>query len=236
MTKPLVLVVDDEKQMLSIVTFALSTQGFDTRTATDVAGAWNLLTTTVFDLIVLDIMLPHGSGLDLTRRIRANGMTTPIILLTALDAEHNRIAGLEAGADDYLAKPFSPRELALRAEAIYRRTSAIEPPKDCFGPLTASRTGIYTESTLLTLSATEARLLRRLIRYAPESVSHVQLLNEVWETTDRSGASDMIKSTVYRLRRRLRQQGVKQVSIVTVPGGYQLVESSPSINSNIPTR
>lgn len=226
--KPLVLVVDDEEQMLSIVTFALHTQGFETRTATDVTSAWKELTSTRFDLVVLDIMLPHGSGLDLTRRIRAKGMYPPIILLTALDAEHNRIVGLEAGADDYLAKPFSPRELALRAEAIYRRTTTRQPPKDIYGPLSVADNGIYHGDAKLNLSATEARLLARLIRYSPQSVSRGRLLNEVWNTTNSSGASDMIKTAIYRLRRKLSEQGVKQVTISTVPGGYQLVDNPPN--------
>ncbi|VEI12792.1 response regulator transcription factor [Trueperella bialowiezensis] len=223
MAKPLALVVDDEEQMLAIVTFALNTQGFDTRTAGDVAQAWNLLSTTKFDLVVLDIMLPHGSGLDLTRRIRARSAHPPIMLLTALDAEHNRIAGLEAGADDYVTKPFSPRELALRAEAIYRRTATNEPPKHSFGQLVATDQGVYCGADLLPLTAREADLLTVLIRYAPKPVSRTRLLNEVWGTTSLSGGADMIKTTIYRLRRKLDHHCVDDVAIATVPSGYQLV-------------
>lgn len=226
MTPPLALVVDDEEQMLAIVTFALSTQGFATRTASDVASAWQLLTTTQFDLVVLDIMLPHGSGLDLTRRIRARSLQPPIILLTALGEEHNRIAGLEAGADDYVTKPFSPRELALRAEAICRRTGNTEIREDRFGELTVTNSRIAFRRRLLQLSATETRLLECLISAGGQPVPRIRLLNEVWDTTSQTGGTDMIKTSIYRLRRKLKDQGVSGMSIATVPGGYQLISET----------
>lgn len=120
---PRALIIDDEPQMLSIVAFALQTQGFDCSTAPNTARAWEHLSTKPVDLLVLDIMTPTGSGIDLVKRIRGRGDGVPIILLTALGDEEDRIAGLEASADDYVTKPFSPRELALRAQAIVRRTA-----------------------------------------------------------------------------------------------------------------
>ncbi|WP_406712558.1 response regulator [Trueperella pyogenes] len=123
MITPRALVVDDEPQMLAIVTFALESKGFTCVTAATAAEAWHKLTAYEFHLAVLDIMLPHGSGLDLTERIRAQIGDLPIILLTARADVEDRIKGLEAGADDYLTKPFSPQELALRAQALAAQLS-----------------------------------------------------------------------------------------------------------------
>lgn len=105
---PRALVVDDEPQMLSIVSFALETQGFEWLSVANTARAWEHLASHRVNLLVLDIMTPTGSGIDLVKRIRARGDDVPIILLTALGDEEDRIAGLEAGADDYVTKPFSP--------------------------------------------------------------------------------------------------------------------------------
>ena len=121
--KPLGLVVDDEPQMRYVITFALETQGFRCVSAASAESAWEKLGQESFDLVILDVMLPGLGGVELCRRIRATS-TTPIILLTALGDEEDRIAGLEAGADDYVTKPFSPRELALRASAVVRRTAS----------------------------------------------------------------------------------------------------------------
>ena len=105
---PRALVVDDEPQMLSIVSFALETQGFECLSVANTARAWEHLAAHNVNPLVLDIMTPTGSGIDLVKRNRARGDDVPIILLTALGDEEDRIAGLEAGADDYVTKPFSP--------------------------------------------------------------------------------------------------------------------------------
>src|SRR5690606_13415819 len=117
---PRALVVDDERQMRDIVSFALETQGFTTVEAADAEKAWAACERQAFDVIVLDVMLPRASGISLCRRIRVLS-DVPIILLTAKGEAADRVAGLEAGADDYVVKPFHPRELALRAMAVVRR-------------------------------------------------------------------------------------------------------------------
>ncbi|WP_353065184.1 response regulator transcription factor [Arcanobacterium hippocoleae] len=119
--KPRALIVDDEKQMTAIVAFTLETQGFVCDCTHRGSDAKQLLAERNYQLIVLDVLMPGISGVELTRQIRAMRVETPIILLTALGEEEHRIKGLEAGADDYVTKPFSPRELALRAGAIVRR-------------------------------------------------------------------------------------------------------------------
>ena len=117
---PQVLVVDDEPQILMIMRFALETAGFTVVTATDGAQAWSTFKQRRFDLVVLDLMIPVVSGVAVAERIRGIS-DVPIMMITALSDEPDRIRGLEAGADDYVTKPFSPRELTLRAQALVRR-------------------------------------------------------------------------------------------------------------------
>ena len=119
---PLVLVVDDEEQMTAIIAFALETEGLRSVVASDARSARELLAREPIELVVLDVMLPDESGIELCRSLRETS-DVPVILLTALGEVDDRVAGLTAGADDYLTKPFSPRELALRVQAILRRTA-----------------------------------------------------------------------------------------------------------------
>ena len=162
-SRPLGRVVDDEPQMRYVITFALETQGFRCVSAADAESAWELLSEESFDLVVLDVMLPGLGGVELCRRIRA-AAAVPIILLTALGDEEDRIAGLEAGADDYVTKPFSPRELALRASAVVRRTAAGTGDVVSNGALSVqAATGeVAWEGRPIPLPDTEARLLAAL--------------------------------------------------------------------------
>jgi CheY-like chemotaxis protein len=118
-----VLVVDDEESILKVVDYALTQEGFEVRTAPDAEGAEFLLSQIPVDLVILDVMLPSKSGLEIARDLRAHS-NVPIIMLSARTDEVDRILGLEFGADDYVTKPFSPRELVSRVKAILRRTGA----------------------------------------------------------------------------------------------------------------
>ncbi|GAB79112.1 DNA-binding response regulator, OmpR family, contains REC and winged-helix (wHTH) domain [Austwickia chelonae] len=218
---PRALIVDDERQMLSIIEFALETQGFACITATSAERAWSILNTEQVDLIILDVMLPGASGEQLCRRIRTRS-DVPVMMLTARGTESDRVGGFLAGADDYITKPFSPRELALRAQAVVRRTRQRHTGELIVnGPLlidvhagTASWQG-----RRLRLSQVEHRLLTVLARHSGSVVGWRDLLNEVWGTGETVGGRDMIKTTVYRLRRQLRFSGDEL--IVTARGsGY----------------
>lgn len=181
--KPRALVVDDEAQMVSIVTFALETQEFECESATTPARAWELLQHNHYDLVVLDVLMPRGSGIDITRRMRALGIETPVILLTALGQESDRIAGLEAGADDYVTKPFSPRELALRAQAIVRRLAPErEENHQIFGPVRIDRRGgrAWYDGVLVTESQVEMAILATLAKRANDIVPTRELITAVW--------------------------------------------------------
>ena len=224
--KPTALVVDDELQMISIVSFALEVQGFSCVEASTVPDAWRILTSRHVDLVVLDVMMPSGSGVDLVKRMRASSIEVPIILLTALREEKDRIAGLEAGADDYVTKPFSPRELALRAQAIVRRSHPASHAHTVeLGPLTIDPRAhaAHWESRRLDLSVTELRVLLALARRPDTIVSQREIVNEAWATSDAIGGRDMVKTTIYRLRRSLVAAGVDGLVIESHRGlGYRL--------------
>lgn len=232
MTKPVALIVDDEKQMLSIVSFALEVQGFDHVEADNVSDAWRILNSQKIDIVVLDVMMPSGSGVDLAKRIRAASNEVPIILLTALGEENDRIAGLEAGADDYVTKPFSPRELALRAQAIVRRLQPMtETDLLKVGALTIDRQMLsaHWEGRRLDLSVTETRVLLSLTARAGEIISQREILNEAWATSESAGGREMVKTTIYRLRRNLEAAGVESVIIDSHRGlGYSLTVETQS--------
>ncbi|WP_311590725.1 response regulator transcription factor [Trueperella bernardiae] len=224
---PRVLVVDDEPQMLAIVTFALESKGFTCLTAASAAEAWQLLSTSHFHLAVLDIMLPHGSGLDLTARIRSQVGDLPIILLTARSDVEDRIRGLEAGADDYITKPFSPQELALRAQALLRRSYPDE-VRESIGELVvdADRLEATWRGRRLNISATEVRLLTTLIRHAGAVVTHRQLLNEAWGAPDHHGGREMLKTAIYRTRKTLEKSGLGVVIRSHRGEGYSVQEQA----------
>lgn len=226
---PRVLVVDDEAQMVGIVAFALETQGFEPVTARSAEQAWRLFQEQSFDLIVLDVMLPGASGVQLCQRIRT-ASDIPVILLTAKGQEADRLTGLLAGADDYVTKPFSPRELALRASAIVRRTRSGRGEHDELtnGPLRidpAQRMATL-DGRVLRLSDVELRLLTALTRHVGNVVGWRELLNEVWYTGETGGGRDMIKTTVYRLRQHLGDRA--ESLIIAVRGVGYLMPRLPS--------
>lgn len=182
-----ILVVDDEEDLRDLISYNLAKEGFDVTTATDGAEALSAIRKTHFDLVVLDLMLPGLQGMELCRIIRNNPKTEnlPIIMLTAKGEEVDRILGLETGADDYISKPFSPRELIARIRAVLRRTA------QKFQESTALRIGdlvIDTEKFMVTkkndrldLSATEFRLLLYLVERRGKVFSRDQLLDAVWK-------------------------------------------------------
>lgn len=227
---PLVLVVDDEVQMTAIISFALETQGLRTLTAADAPSARTLLEAEPIELVVLDVMLPGESGIDLCRSLRDTS-DVPVILLTALGEVDDRVAGLTAGADDYLTKPFSPRELALRAQAILRRSTGSTMLTGPTGQVLQcgalrvdrERGSASWDGVDLDLPETELRLLGRLAQDAGRAVPLRTLLQEVWGTSRAEGGRDMVKSMIYRLRQQMRAQGAPTDLIEAVRGqGYRV--------------
>lgn len=232
MSAATVLVVDDEPRMLAMLELALEAAGYDVRTAPDARAAWEVLTAHPVALVVLDVMLPGASGLDLCRRIREHA-GTPVILLTALSASDERVAGLEAGADDYLTKPFSPRELVLRVGAILRRTGGRSPQPLISTRRTVGELSLDAALALarrgdqdLHLTPAEFRLLWLLTDRPGATVPADQLLEALGHDSDRWGGRAALRTAVYRLRGKIEDPG-HEPRIVTEHGrGYRFVAAS----------
>ena len=198
------LVVEDEPAMRDIITFALETQDFSTVTAGSAEQAWALLAEQHIDLVVLDVMLPGMSGVELCRRIAAT-RPVPVILLTALGETSQRIAGLEAGASDYVAKPFHPRELALRAAGLVRRSPLSSGTIAQAGPVTLDLRAAtaYVKGRRVDLTPHEYRLVAALVTHPGEDLPFRQLLLLGWGDPHPLGGRELLKTAVYRLRLKL---------------------------------
>ena len=225
--KAKVLVVDDNREIRELLTRHLEKEGLQVEAAGDAATMWRRLATNRVNLIVLDLMLPDDDGLNLCRKLRADQRSAniPIIMLTAKGDEIDRILGLEMGADDYLAKPFSARELLARIRAILRRTSAAEAPRARgryrFAGWTFDRSTRQLESadaTLIPLSSGEYELLLAFVERPAQVLSREQLLDL---TRDRGNVpfDRSIDTQVSRLRRKLEQDAKNPQLIKTVWGG-----------------
>jgi two-component system catabolic regulation response regulator CreB len=246
MTKPKVLIVEDEPAIRDNIQFALESEGIDTCQLGTAAGVLSLLSERSIDLIVLDVGLPDMSGFDLLKQLRTTHRT-PVILLTARNAELDRVLGLEIGADDYVVKPFSPRELAARVKAVLRRTQAVDvaplnaatdPSKTMPGvaappPSAATATALAVNPSkrivtylgvALSLSKYEYEILIVFIERPGHVFSRDQLMNRVWEepeaTLDRT-----VDAHIKNLRAKLRAVRPDVDPIVTHRGtGYSLRE------------
>jgi two-component system response regulator MprA len=181
MSRPLVLLVDDDAPVLRMLRRTLGAEGYEVRAAPDGGAALAEVERSVPDLIVLDVAMPGMDGLSVARRLRGRGLAIPILLLTARDAVEDRVAGLDAGADDYLVKPFASEELSARVRALLRRGRAV-PELLAFADVTldlASRRG-ERNGRDLELTGREAELLALLLRDPRAVVSRERALEEVW--------------------------------------------------------
>jgi len=225
--KPKILVVDDEPEAVELVEFNLKQAGYAVTTADDGAEALKKARAQLPDLIVLDVMLPEMDGFEICKALRLDPATArvPILMLTAKAAEIDRVLGLELGADDYLTKPFSPRELLLRIKKIIARGQVEVKPNDQmrFGDLLIDlpRHLASWKGKAIDLTATEFRLLTLLAQRAGRVQSRDQLLRDVWEYD-----SLIDTRTVDTHMRRLREKlGGAAKHLDTVRGvGYRFVE------------
>ncbi|MEI6624204.1 MAG: response regulator transcription factor [Actinomycetes bacterium] len=206
-----ILVVDDEQYLADAVSYALRYEGFDVRTAGTGSAALAALRDEPVDLIVLDVMLPDTDGFELLARLRSNADMTPVLFLTARDTTEDRINGLRAGADDYLVKPFSMEELAVRVAAILRRSgitrAAIAGLIEVADlRIDESSHEVRRGNTLIELTPTEFELLRLLAKNAGTVMSKAQILDWVWDY-DFGGKSNVVELYVGYLRRKLNPYG-----------------------------
>ncbi len=234
-----VLVVDDEESIVTLLQFNLEQAGFSVTTAMDGKAALEKGQHDDFDLIVLDIMLPEMDGLEVCKQLRQSKVMTPILMLTAKDDEFDKVLGLELGADDYLTKPFSPREVVARARAILRRTrgaqaTALKQEKEV-KKMTIGNVTIYPEnyevylfSEALELTPKEFELLLYLVHHKGRVLTRDQLLNAVWNY-EFVGDTRIVDVHISHLREKIEPLTKKPIYIKTIRGlGYKLEE--PAIN------
>ncbi|PEG54282.1 DNA-binding response regulator [Mycolicibacterium diernhoferi] len=206
--KPIhVLVVDDEPVLAELVSMALRYEGWDITTAGDGATAIELARDNPPDVVVLDVMLPDMSGLDVLRRLRELQPGLPLLLLTAKDSVEDRIAGLTAGGDDYVTKPFSIEEVVLRLRALLRRTGVAHDASDAqivVGDLVLDEDSheVTRGGDPISLTATEFELLRFMMRNAKRVLSKAQILDRVW-SYDFGGRSNIVELYVSYLRKKI---------------------------------
>ncbi len=216
-----ILVVDDEASLVDAVATALRYEGFDVTEATTGRSGLAAAQETALDLIVLDVMLPDIDGFGVATRLRQDGVSTPVLFLTARDSLDDKAAGFAAGADDYLTKPFSLAELVMRVKAILRRSgSSTESPNvlrfaDLELDIDAHR--CTRADADIDLTATEFRLLEFFMKNQNRVLSKAQLLDHVWHY-DFGGDSNVCETYVSYLRKKLNEHGAPLIHTVRLVG------------------
>ena len=226
-----VLVVEDEEKIAQFLRKGLSEKGYSVEAVLDADAALDRLESGPFDLIVLDLLLPGSrDGLELCREIRSRGIPAKILMLTARDTVENKIEGLDAGADDYLVKPFSFRELLARLRALTRRTETVEPGPLVHGEMTYDPDSreVRRRGEVIRLTAREGALFELLLRRRGKVVSRSEIQARIWEDSfDLS--TNIIDVYINALRRKL-DSGEREKLIQTVRGvGYRLGEPGEAV-------
>ena len=226
-----ILIVEDEKNIIDIVSFNLSREGYDTMEALDGKTGLQLALEQDPDLILLDLMLPEMNGFDVCRSLREQGRTTPVIMLTAREEETDKVMGLELGADDYITKPFSMRELLARIKANIRRsdmTPVVMPESRSSARLDLGRIVVdtelmvvYKDGKTLELSQREYELIKFLASQAGKVFSREALMEHVWNYDGYVGDVRAVDVAVRRLREKLEDDPASPEFLVTRRGlGY----------------
>ena len=226
LNNPLILVVDDDNRLRRLLQKFLSDSGFKVFSAADTAEADEMMSWFVFDLLVVDVMMPRETGIEFTDRLRAAGENVPVLMLTAMGETDDRIHGLESGSDDYLSKPFEPRELLLRINSILRRVMSKPPEKQ----KAEVRLGIhhydldgrilYRGSERIRLPLAEAALLQLLAERAGQDISREELAQKTGNETNLR----TIDVQITRLRRKIEPDVRQPRYIQTIRGkGYSLI-------------
>jgi len=228
--KQQILVVDDEPSIVDALATTLRYEGFDVREATNGRAALTTIQESSPDLVVLDIMLPDLDGLEVTRRLAADAIKVPVLFLTARDSVDDKVAGLTAGGDDYVTKPFSLAEVVARVRAILRRTSdgSASDGKLRFGDLVMDEDSreVHRDDQAIRLTATEFNLLRFFMLNPRRVLSKSQILDNVWHY-DFDGDNSVVETYVSYLRKKLERHGPSLIETYRLVG-YALREPPPS--------
>ncbi|WP_442595414.1 response regulator transcription factor [Neobacillus sp. D3-1R] len=230
-----VLVVDDEQSIITLLKYNLEQNGFEVITASDGEAGRDIAISENPDLILLDLMLPKLDGIEVCKQLRQQKLSTPIMMLTAKDDEFDKVLGLELGADDYMTKPFSPREVIARVKAILRRTQVNigqvpqnQEEKDYLQiaelKVFPEKYEAYFENELLELTPKEFELLLFLITNNGRVLTRDQLLSAVWNY-DFAGDTRIVDVHISHLREKIEKNTKKPIYIKTIRGlGYKLEE------------
>ncbi|NPV69480.1 MAG: response regulator transcription factor [Firmicutes bacterium] len=224
-----VLIVDDEESIVRLVSFNLKKEGYTVLEARDGSDAVSVIEAANPDLVLLDVMLPEMNGLDVFRAIRSRGKETPVIFLTARDSEIDRVLGLELGADDYITKPFSPRELTARVRAVLRRSTQPRPNSNVsYGDLMIDRDARTVEvgGEPVNLTAKEFDLLSFLAQNPGKVFTRETLLDRVWGY-EYAGDTRIVDVHVSHLREKIEEDPKSPAFVKTVRGiGYKFGEKT----------
>lgn len=226
-----VLVVDDEPSIVTLLTFNLEKEGYKVISATDGREGYEMALNQKLDFIILDVMLPSMDGMEITKALRQEKVETPILILTAKDDQIDRILGLEIGADDYLTKPFSPREVLARMKAIFRRLEPREKSDETvetltIGEITADLTNyqVTVSGKEIILTPKEFELLVYFMQRKNRVIDRDTLLERIWNF-DFSGQSRIVDVHISHLREKIEKDPKHPKYLQTIRGfGYKFQE------------
>ena len=220
MIKRHLLIVDDDEKLRRLLDQYLTRSGFVVTEAENPQQAEELLKLFTFDAIVMDVMMPFKNGVAYTKELRQKGLNTPVLILTAMGDTNNRISGLEAGADDYLSKPFDPKELLLRIQNLLKYQ---QPPRDkvSFGKFLWQNGHLSKAGKTINLTTSEGALLDVLVKMINQPVAREELARQTQTVSARA-----IDAQIVRLRHKIEDDSKHPFWIQTVRGkGYKLVSS-----------
>ncbi|WP_078555462.1 response regulator transcription factor [Bacillus alkalicellulosilyticus] len=229
------LVVDDEESIVMLLQFNLEQAGYEVVTAMDGATAFSLAQEQKFDLVILDLMIPEMDGLDVCKQMRIHKIMTPILMLTAKDDEFDKVLGLELGADDYMTKPFSPREVVARVRAILRRVGQVQQAIETVNvdnesiqiaevQIFPNNYEVMYKGKELELTPKEFELLLYLANHKGRVLTRDQLLNAVWNY-EFVGDTRIVDVHISHLREKIEPNTKKPIYIKTIRGlGYKMEE------------
>ena len=229
-TRHRILVVDDEPSIVDAVATSLRYEGFDVEEATTGRAALVAAQDLPPDLIILDVMLPDLDGLEITRRLRSDGVRAPVLFLTARDSLEDKVAGLTVGGDDYVTKPFALAEIIARVRALLRRSGVDAQDQGLlyFADLEMDEGAheVRRSGTRIQLTATEFNLLRFFLRNPRQVLSKSQILDNVWHY-DFGGEANVVETYVSYLRKKLERHGPPLIHTIRLVG-YALREPEAS--------
>ena len=219
-----ILIVEDDERITEPLAEALRDQHYVVDIAADGQAGWELVEAIGYDLLLLDVMLPKLDGISFCRQLRSHGYSLPVLLLTALDTTADQVTGLDAGADDYVIKPYKLQELMARIRALLRRGSSTLPPILEWGSLQldSKKCEVFYAEKPLQLTPKEYCLLELFLRRSCQVISRSEILDNLWSFAEPPG-EDTVKAHIKRLRQKLKLVGAPDDFIETVYGmGYRL--------------